>query len=227
MLHFLVAISLTAVLAPPAAASTTGAERALVQAERWNDPAGAYEMLRSRPVRERVRLYHTMPNAMRAAVWSRHLLTALAEHPEYTAEQRAVIQDALALLTADFFAIDSTSPHFAERVDAPLRRLKERATEAFGPRTARELFQQMGPTVPASSAPAENPNPPIVTPSWGWRPIANTATCECSIQSDWCSDWSGLGMVYCAQSGGCWFSTKGCGTFLQYACNGMCQKRPG
>src|SRR6185436_831792 len=183
----------------------------------------------------RVRLFNEMSSSLKSAVVAHHLLTALGEHPEFTREQREVIQEALSLVTPQLFDIRPSSPQWGELVDQPLRRFKRRAKAAFDSKMARELFTQLGPAEPAG--PLVGVQGKIAWPMFapGARLPMRLAPldsvfpdCQCSVISDWCSDWGGLGEVYCQNmASNCWFRSSGCGTFLQYACNGMCRRRPG
>jgi hypothetical protein len=187
----------------------------------------AYAELRSMKVRERSPALQQMPPAMQSAVWAHHFLTMLAEHPEFTPEQRAVIQEALALTTPELFAIDSASPQWSQLVHEPLARLTERARKVFPPRIARELFTQLGPEArqasimerytASRSAGKRTPGNPRL------RQLGDFPPCECSVTSDWC-DFSGFDYLEC-RNVWCNYSPTGCGTLLRHACEGMCRRR--
>ena len=187
----------------------------------------AYAELRSMKVRERTAALQQLPAAMQSAVWAHHLLTALAEHPELTPEQRAVVQEGLALMTPELFAIDSASPQWSQLVDEPLRRFTERAKKAFPPRMARELFTQLGPEPRQASimeryassrrAASRTSGSPRITQLGDFPP------CECNTVSDWC-DFSGFDYLECRNTW-CNYSPTGCGTLLRYACEGMCRRK--
>src|SRR5258708_2896228 len=106
-----------------------------------------YELLQAMPVKDRTQSVGQLPSQMKAAVWAHHLLSTLSQHPEFTSEQRAVIQDALAIMSPELFDIDQSSPNWADLVDKPLRQLAQRAKAVFPPKQARELFVQLGPEV--------------------------------------------------------------------------------
>src|SRR5215212_4111772 len=108
------------------------------------DIVGTYQELRALNLRERRTRLEELPSDKKADLWNHHLRAALAEHPEFTSEQRSVIRDALSLLTLELFAIDPSDPRWGTTVDQPLRRLKHRARAVFDSRTARELFLQLG-----------------------------------------------------------------------------------
>ncbi|HUR81166.1 MAG TPA: bacteriocin fulvocin C-related protein [Thermoanaerobaculia bacterium] len=189
-----------------------------------------YDELQELAVPDRAAAVRQLPAESQASLWNEHLLRELAAHPEFSGEQRAVIQEAFALLTPQMFAVERSDARWAEEVGQPLERFTERARQLFEPRVARELFTQMGPAVRDSAR-----TPPRERSMWMPRKSASSSRrvatnefprCQCSIISDWCTDSSGLGMIYCAQTGGCYFTSTGCGTFFQYACNGMCRDRP-
>src|SRR5205809_29941 len=87
------------------------------------DIARAYDELRFKTRDERLDLFGQMSSQMKSGVWAHHLLAALVQHPEFTRDQREVIQQALLLLTPDLFALDRSDPQWTERVDKPLQRL--------------------------------------------------------------------------------------------------------
>lgn len=190
-----------------------------------NDVAGAYEALLSKSIRERAAEVEQMPPPRRAAIWTHHFLSYLATHPELTDEQRAVIQDAILLMTPQLFALDPSSPEWTETVDKPLQGIAQRARRVFSPALARELFVHLGPEPPSKSILERVNGGEQGSAQQGGsrsrRPVVTDApSCECSIQSDWCSFEWGMPMK-CVQ-GGCYFTTSGCGTLFRYACNGMC-----
>ena len=107
--------------------------------------ADIYAMLASRDKVERLRAYGDLSSSMKASLWTHQLLAALAEHPEFAEEQRAVLYDALDLFTPEFFEITPSNPNWQVRVDRPLRRIEQRARAAFGSIVTRQLFAQLGP----------------------------------------------------------------------------------
>ena len=232
MLNLALVFSFTLVTAPPAVTATPPS--VLRRAPPSTEAGRTYHELRSVGPGERVRLFDEMPSALKSAVVAHHLLTALAGHPEFTREQREVIQEALSLVTPLLYEIRPSSPHWGELVDQRLRQFKRRAKAAFDTKTARELFTQLGPSEPAGPPPDLQGITvwPMTAPGIAPNRLTTLGSvfpvCECSVISDWCSDWSGLGIVSCQNmASNCWFRNSGCGTFLQYACNGMCRRRPG
>ena len=195
---------------------------------RESEAGRAYAELRSMKVRERTAALRQLPAGMQSAVWAHHLLTVLAENPELTPEQHAVVQEGLALMTPELFAIDSESPQWSQLVHEPLLRFTERARKVFPPRMARELFTQLGPEPRQASvmeryaasrrtvANRTSGSPRLTT-------LNDAPPCECSVPSDWC-DLSGFDYLECRNMW-CVFAPTGCGTFGRYACEGLCRRK--
>lgn len=189
--------------------------------------AHTYDLLLSKSRADRIRDFAALPSSTKSAVWAHRLLNALVEHPEFTSVQRAVIQDALSILTPEFFAIERSRPTWTTLVELPLRRLTARANAAFGPAVARELFAELGPPpppVPIVQDRTVGAGKARLTPV-SQSNVINVPPCSCSPESDYC-DGSGLGFYSCVQ-GGCWSTSDGCGTFWRYACTGICKIRNG
>ncbi|HEX8411562.1 MAG TPA: bacteriocin fulvocin C-related protein [Thermoanaerobaculia bacterium] len=229
MLRLLVLFSL-AVLVPADARSSSTSLSGETDVARPNDAVEIYDDLLAIPARDRGKLLDAYGSATQAAVWEHHLLAVLTRYPEFTDAQRDVIQDALALLTPQFFEIEASDQRWSNVVDAPLQDITARARRLFPASVARELFLDLGPRDGNRQAPAacRDPEHPTANDAnhvqqRSPRPTPNTAYCECSTSSDWC-DGSGIGVYYC-QQGGCYFRSSGCGTFWQYACTGMCERR--
>ena len=243
MLKLLAVVSLT--LAAPVEALVSGAEssaaskarlvkdggsrQALAPAElpvATDDVARAYDELRFvRGSRERAQVLAQMPSETRTRVWAHHLLTMLVKHPEFTAGQRAVIQEALSLLTPELFEVHPSNPRWVDVVDMPLRRLKERAVAAFSDSpVARDLFTQVGPDYEErnvndrTAASADGTGHSTA----GRARIVKTDSenCICSVASDWC--YTG----YQCLNAWCNFTGAGCGTLLLYPCEGLCFMKP-
>jgi len=174
------------------------------------EAASTYASLLRQNASERRRTYGSMPSATKAALWNHQLRLALRAHSEYTTAQRAVIRKTLSLLTADFFEIDSSSPRWVERVDAPLRTLMAQAQAEFGPKTALELFGELGPRKVGVLPPPLRRSAPMDDPS------GTTPYCTCNVWYDFCGS-----NASCVQ-GGCYFQSVGCGWFWQYSCTGLC-----
>lgn len=201
MLNVLMAVSLT--FAFPSQAPDVLPELRAPSA----DVVRTYDELRSMPRTSRTQALARMPSSAQSAIWTHHLLTTMVQHPEFTTEQRAVIQEALSLLTPELFEIDPSNRRWVDVVDLPLRRLKERAITAFPDRAfARDLFTQLG------------PDSELLQPATG-RPRSiqtNSEDCSCNVISDWC--YTG----FACKNTWCNFKNAGCGTLLRYSCDGLC-----
>lgn len=171
-----------------------------------------YDTLWSAEPGIRVQRFQELQSTEKFAVWAYYLNDVLGTHPEYTPEQRAVIQYALSVLEPAIYEIQPGDARWSAVVDEPLRELTRRAQAVFPAAVAKALFAQIAP--PATSPPAHENGAALGRR----RPAVNDfPTCTCSTVSDWCgSDYT------CEQRGGCYFASTGCGTLLAYSCIGMC-----
>lgn len=192
--------------------------------------ARTYETLLSTDKKDRMQAYGNLSDSMKSAIWTHRLLVALAEHPEFTEEQRTILYDAVDLFTPEFFAITFPAPDWSKRVDQPLRKLSARARAAFGYTVAGQLFAQLEPSHPTVAAPATGattPSQPSVTQ--GSRKIHGATkdlpNCSCSTTDDYCAFEWGSGW-YCLGGGCVWGTNWGCGSALKYPCNGLCDNFP-
>lgn len=165
---------------------------------------------------------------MKSAVWTHQFLVALAEHPEFTAEQRAVLHDAIRVVTPELFDVPFASPDWTTRVDEPLHDLERRARAAFGDATARLLFAQLGPDDPPRAmqaipggASGSNGDQPNAAPSRRRVLPEDLPNCSCSTVNDWCAAEFGP-QWYCLGGGCVWGVNWGCGAAFAYPCNGLC-----
>lgn len=195
------------------------------------DLARQYERLTSEPSGSRSRVFATFPGSMKAALWTHHLLVAMATHSEFTAEQRAVIFEGIRLLSPELY-----ETHSADALNA-VHELTLRARRLFPADVALSLFVEIGSVVPAAGTPGagvefagESTIRPRTERQQGALPerdedkrrIAPTAMeCGCSVFDDWCSkvnlfdpNWS-CRMPSCVRK-------DGCGAFGAYLCDGVC-----
>jgi hypothetical protein len=194
--------------------------------------ARVYDTLLQKRLEDRQNTFTQLSSPQKSAVWAHHLLTALAEHPEFTAEQRAVVQYALSILTPTFAETDPADLQWDQAVGEPLRELERRASTVFTRQQMRSLFAQLGPepvdASDAGTAPTENPDPSPSTARIARIAPLDVITvpqCHCSTSADFC-DSSGVGFYYC-RAGACWPTTSGCGWFWRSSCNGLCAVRQG
>jgi len=146
-------------------------------------------------------------------MWTHQFLTALAEHPEFSAEQRALLEDAIRLFTPEMFDIPSSSPEWHSRVGLPARRFGLRAKAILGDHLAWQLFAQLGPANPTADTQAAGT-------MLRAAPKTDIPQCSCNTWDDFCPgefgpDWYCLG-------GNCYFRRVGCGTLLLDSCVGLC-----
>lgn len=208
-------------------------ERAPDHGHRVGAAEEIYDEMLSVHARDRGTILEPYSSGTKAAVWTHHLLTVMGNHPEFTTEQRAVITDALKVLTPELFEVEQSDPRWRTVVDAPLRAITIRAQRLFSAPLARELFLDLGPREGSRQVQSDCRYPENPTAKEdqrvdlrSLRPATNdTPYCQCSTSSDYC-DSSGIGLYYC-KGGGCYFKSSGCGTFWQYACTGLCERREG
>lgn len=202
----------TNAVSPPAAALPSDAAT--------EDVSYLYEMLLREPISSRSRQLSALPGATQAAIWARHLTRALAQHPEFSAAQRAVIQEALTVLTPQMFLIDSEDPRWAMQVDMPLRILTQHARALFPLSLAREIFAQLGPDDAVQSMESCTFDQPSQSVRRPVKRLDALPDCSCSSVSDYC------GLMFHCVNGGCTWTHHGCGTFFVYGCTGQCTQYP-
>ena len=158
-------------------------------------------------VRER---YVTLPAQMKTDLWLLQLERYLAVHHDLTVDQRAAIYEGIGILSSGVMDVSRSAPEWEAQARLPLQHLETSARAAFDPVTFKRLFQRMGLDELVSS------------PHQKLRAISN-AYCECSSESDWCCPYPTC-PEYCHSAPGyrCTFTPDGCGTFLWYACTGLC-----
>jgi len=176
-----------------------------------------YEKLLLQDRRDRVRTYGNLPSSLKSAIWIHKSLLALAQHEEFTEEQRAVIYDAITLFTPELFDITFPSPDWVNRVDLPLRKLAQRAKIVLGFKLAAQLFAQLEPEMPTVSVESVHAT---AHPQLGHVP-EDLPYCSCSTSSDYCAETHGNDW-YCLGGGCVWGTNWGCGSVFAYPCDGLC-----
>jgi hypothetical protein len=178
----------------------------------------AYKALSALTTPERKLLYAQLPSAMKAALWRLQIQNFVAQHPDLSTEQLALLAAANELLDATLFEIDPAAPEWKDSVDAPLTLLSEKAAVLFQHDEAVTLFNHLGDPEP----PTEAANDRALGSEQGVPPSPHD-DCECSKRSDWC--WSGS---FCNNTyPTCRVVGFGCGTFFTYTCDGLCVSPPG
>jgi len=187
-----------------------------------------YGRLLSESPEKAVRTLSRMSPSIQSAVWMRHFREALVAHPEFTAEERAVMYEAVGLLTPQFFALTPDSPAWSEVVEQPLRALRAKAVMVFMDRhLARELFTAIGPLTVARPETNSTTQAEPDTEAIPRRPPETESVypdCHCSTESDYC-EWRMVGSLgnYKCQNTWCNFANTGCGTLGRFACDGICK----
>jgi hypothetical protein len=199
---------LIAGLASPVSAGGPSCEDVVKQLRENGIDARTYGELLEIPLPYRHFAFGALSAEEKAAAWTSHLEAYLSSHPELTAAQAAVIQDALDLVRGpEIFAVQRGDSHWTASVQEPLRNLETKALAVFPRDQFKAIFTELGGDT--------------TTTLPGGRKLATGAAvaypvCNCSTLSDYCS-----GASYCL-AGGCWKQTSGCGTFWRYACDGLC-----
>lgn len=196
------------------------------------DVAREYEHLASDPFESRIHVFRALSSSMKSAVFVHHLLSAVTTHPEFTAEQRSAIYDAIRLLSPKLYEIDSA----AARQD--VNDLTLRVQRLFPRDVALALFVEIGSAIPSIAARPEDgalnredtsgsatkgdqralrkgdqtAHRPTIKPM-DWQ-------CDCSVFSDWCAIRRGAN--WSCHATGCAPVYSSCGTLLTFDCTGLC-----
>ncbi|HEV2722884.1 MAG TPA: bacteriocin fulvocin C-related protein [Thermoanaerobaculia bacterium] len=195
------------------------------------DVAREYEHLASEPFESRRHLFGLLPSSMKSAVWVHHLLRAVTTHPEFTAEQRSVIYDAIRLAAPAHYEADPAT------VRKDLDDLTLRAQRLFSGDVVLHLFLEIGSDIPSPTAPEPRvePNGAGANRTEGdqralpnreakLRPPARATgwDCDCSLWStiDWCALRNGAN--WDCHSSMCDLKSFGCGALLMDYCDGTC-----
>jgi hypothetical protein len=157
--------------------------------------------------------------ADRSDAWRLHFRRYLEAHPELTAPQRAVIEEAIAIATPEAFSGAGTATR--ERISA----LFNQAREQLGKETANTLFVSLGSpqSVRAGVLPLRQR---IADRVRSWR-VANASDpdCNCNTDIDTCTVWPESDWLECSEMYSCNFDVKWpmCGPLWSWACNGWCR----
>lgn len=155
----------------------------------------------------------------RSSVWRAQFTKYLQAHPELTAEQVAVVNEAIDVASPAAF----TPPVNAE-VKARVGKVFARATKVLGQRVASELFVTLGPKT------LQHANALPLTQRLGdelrsWRTVsAGFPDCNCNIEIDTC-DLVPDPWLECSELYTCNFdlSWPMCGPLWSWACTGWCK----
>jgi hypothetical protein len=155
----------------------------------------------------------------RAGAWRAQFDRYLTAHPELTQDQRAVIDEARALLVPSVF-VPPLAPDTRERID----RVFTRTVDLLGTDAAKELFVMLGPADPgaANALPLRQRLADSVR---SWRVASARRTdCNCNVEIDTC-DISFDPWLACSELYTCDFdlSWPMCGPLWSWACTGWCK----
>ncbi len=159
------------------------------------------------PIEYRRAIFDALSPADRAALW-REQLRRIGARPGITNEQRAVIDLALSLATAENYG----------NQQRPRPELREQILRAFPDRRARQAFGELGSTQPTYSTVAANVvrvREFLVASATVLAQGEVQIQCACQLGDDWC--WSGTCKSAKCEKGG------HCGTLWWDPCDGMCQ----
>ncbi|HSE15580.1 MAG TPA: bacteriocin fulvocin C-related protein [Pyrinomonadaceae bacterium] len=138
----------------------------------------------------------------KANLWHVHLALNLAQHSEWNEQQRSIVLETAAMVTAKLYEIPK-GPQWTTLVDEPARVLVQKALLVFSRSQAVALFVELGGSEPSAHHKA--------------KPAASPSPCDCSHESDWC-------VSYDCYSNNCKSSIDGCGFLGFYPCTGLCFK---
>jgi len=156
-----------------------------------------------------------LTSAERTALWRTHLTRFLNSEYKTTSEQRALIEEVLAMLP--------TLTDTGGRRAVTEARIQERSIALFGAKEAKLVFATLGSEDPAGIDPtktriSESSLVPTFIPA-----LLSAITkklmpldCECAKDSDWCG-----GSNHCSDQVAC-THTSGCGTIFIFTCDGFC-----
>ncbi|HET9369512.1 MAG TPA: bacteriocin fulvocin C-related protein [Vicinamibacterales bacterium] len=217
----LIALPVEALLLPIARTpDATTAAQEWVADRSTTEIADAVANIENYPAAYRRAIMATLSPADRAAAWRSHFDRFISTHPELTASQRAIIEDAKAALTPAAF-----EPPLSPEVQAKVTAVFEAATKSLGPTATKELFVTMGPqgTLAANALPLSQQ---IADKIRAWRvSSADTPGCNCNIDIDTCDVWPEEDWLQCSELYTCGMdlSWPMCGPLWSWACTGWCR----
>ena len=141
--------------------------------------------------------FKLMSTEDKSSMWRVHLGLNLARHPEWTDQQRAIVLEALSMVTPRLYKTSKDDRNWTRLVDEPVRLLTQKALAFFTKEEGAALFAELGFSEQLKLNHPQRPR-----------------NCACSQESDWCGN-------QCVSSQ-CTILTWGCGTLGIYACTGHC-----
>ncbi|GAA3741040.1 hypothetical protein GCM10022225_25490 [Plantactinospora mayteni] len=156
-------------------------------------------------------IYRALPPPSRKELWVEHLSRHRAEMTSMSADQRRVIDRAIALSNDEQTFVTPIS----DEQHAVLEEIREAAIAAFGLERARSILAQLGTSTPATS--------PASADGSASNCGVGVPDCNCSCVSDYCAGRFCLCCGACNNCGTyCCCSDSGCGSLWLYACTGKC-----
>lgn len=175
-----------------------------------------YAQLSAQRLADRRSLYATLPAQMQEDLWALHLSYFLADHPELTSEEKALVFEGLGLVESGIMEVDPASAEWRTNTLASAHSFEGRVRK-IGTKVLLEAFTRLG-------------GPEITYPSAGakglrsdWQPGGD---CECNTTHDFCClgpECSTTTTPNCRRPVRPWcIAGHGCGILLLEDCDGVC-----
>jgi len=181
------------------------------------DVVANYDSLAQLEIADQRQVYSAQDDTVREDLWSLHFERILNDNPNLTAEQRAVVFEALGLVQSGVLEINHAAPEWQPFVDAAVADLNRHARQVLTPAMARTLLLELVPTPSHKTTGSSGHFQTSPLPSI--RSELRSDPCDCSSQSNWC-DFVTNPDNNC--KGPC-RAQEGCGTLWLYSCDGLCQ----
>lgn len=158
-------------------------------------------------------VFNVLSPDTKAALWRAHLERYLEQHPKLTAAQVNLIHRAIDLVDLpSTFSTPNDDPLWETLVNRPIQDLEQEFAKSFSRQEMAAILSRL------SSKDTVRLQILEVDPASAKAAIQ----CSCSTVSDWCRP----SPYRCyLNNPTCASTASGCGTLLQYACNGTCQNR--
>lgn len=124
-------------------------------------------------VREQRAAYLLEPTDVRSDLWTLHLESFLAQHPDLTPEQRAVVFEAIGLLATGIMEIHRSDPGWDANVRLPLNTLTLHARAAFPHDELVTVFNRLARTGAVCGSKPNRFARHDTTLPWTWRADLN------------------------------------------------------
>jgi hypothetical protein len=189
---------------PTSAASGSSCAELQRWAQPYRDTSPSLDQLARFDRLHRVAIFNTVSVQVRASLWQEQL-RRFDRRPDLTAEQHALIAEAVTIVTPSLYAKDKAA------VDA-LHAIEPRLNQLFASKEHRAALQHIGDlgTVPQVSKLLDKLAGQFVAYA---QPACDCNTSAAAIDCPW----SGV-----CNGGGCFWQASGCGWFGGSSCNGVC-----